>query len=90
MAADEAALQAGAAVDRDVSRRERAEPGRDAVVRPRVLGQRLDDPAAGGHGGERVLRQLDPGSVPCHSQDVVRARRGGPERDAACYGHAPD
>ena len=40
---DEAALQLGAQLRRDVPVGQRAEPGRDAVVRHGVVGQRLDD-----------------------------------------------
>ena len=46
--ADQAALQLGAAVDRNVLGRERPEPRRDPVVRLVVVGQLLDDLAAGG------------------------------------------
>jgi hypothetical protein len=46
--ADQAALQRGTRLDRDVPGGKRPEPGGDAVVRLGVVGERLDDLAAAG------------------------------------------
>ena len=64
VAADEAALEAGALVGRDEGRRERAEPGRDAVVRVRVDGERVDDRAGGGDARPRLRIEHDARAVP--------------------------
>ncbi len=74
--ADQARLQAGAQFGGDVPVGQRAEPGRDAVVRLGVVGQRLDDVAAALDRLAGVVVDLDPGAVPGDGDDVLRVRAG--------------
>ncbi len=84
--ADERALELDAALDRDVPVGQRAEPGGDPVDRRGRAGQGVDLGAAGRHGGDRRIGQLDAGSVARHRDHVVErhARRG--EGDGAGHG----
>ena len=84
MAEHERALQLLALGDRDVLGRERAEPGRDAVVRPVLAGELIDDGAGGGHRVERGRVELDLLAEPRDGDDIVERRGTGAERD----GHA--
>ena len=59
--ADERALELDAALDRDVPVGQRAEPGGDPVDRRGRAGQGVDLGAAGRHGGDRRIGQLDAG-----------------------------
>ncbi len=58
--ADEAALQSGAVSRGDVLGGQRAEPGGDAVMRLRIVGQRLDDIPARADGLARLVAQPNP------------------------------
>ena len=85
--ADQAALQLGAAVDRDVLGRERPEPGRDPVVRLVVGGQVLDDLAAGGDLDLGVGGELYRRAVPRHRHDIGEAERPGAHDDGVHASH---
>ena len=74
VAADQAALQCNPPVRRDVPRGERPEAGGDAVVRPHVAGERLDDLATGGDLSERLAGELHRRVVPGDGDDVVEGR----------------
>ena len=74
MAADQAALQRDPPVRRDVPRGERPEAGGDAVVRPRVTGERLDNLATGCDLGKRLAGELDRRVVPGDGDDVAEGR----------------
>ncbi len=69
--ADERALELGPQLGRDVPRRERSEAGRDAVVRDRVVGERLDDRAARADALPPGLGHLDVRVVSGDGDDVV-------------------
>ncbi len=78
---DDVALQLGAQVLTDVPGREGAEPGRDAVDGLGLGGERVDDLARGGEGGEGLLGELDPGVVPGDGDDIRCGRSGRPQHD---------
>ena len=84
--AHEARLQLGAAVLGDERGRERAEAGRDAVVRLGVGGESLDDRAARGDALEGLGVEHDGGSVPGHGDDVVDRERSGADGDGCREG----
>ena len=71
MAEHEGTLQLLALRYRDVLGRQRAEPGRDAVVRPLLAGELIDDGAGGGHRVERSGVELDPLAEPRDRDDVL-------------------
>jgi len=81
MAADQRALELGAALHRNLLARECAEAGRDAIVRRRVCGERLDDRASGCHPGKRLDGQLDSRVMACDRDDVIERERANPERN---------
>ncbi len=69
VAEHERTLQLRATLDGNLLRGESAESGRDAVVRVRVVGERVDDGAAFRHLGERVGRDAHACAVAGHSND---------------------
>ena len=75
MAADQAALQLGAEVRRDVARCQRSEARGDAVIRHVGHGEVLDNLAALRDLGQRLTGELDAYAVPCDVDHV-----GGRER----------
>ena len=75
VAAHERPLQLLALLERNVLRRERAEAGRDAVVRSRIIRERLDDAAGCRHRRDRVGRELDARAVPRNGHDLVDGQR---------------
>jgi hypothetical protein len=79
--ADQRALQLGPQVGRDLARGERAEAGRDAVVRLRVAGERVDDRARALDLRQRLVRQHDARTAARDRDDVVDARRPDAYRD---------
>jgi hypothetical protein len=70
VAADQAALQLGAALGRDVAQGERAEAGRDAVVRALVADEGVDDRTGAGDLGEGVRPEGDGRPVAGDGDDV--------------------
>ena len=75
VAADQAALQLRAQLNRDLFGGQRAEAGADAVVRHVVVHQRLDHLSRRGHRGQRLLAEFNGGAVTGDGDDV-----GGGER----------
>jgi hypothetical protein len=76
--ADQAALELGPPLRRDVRGGERAEAGGDPVVRPVVLGELLHDVAAAGDLGQGVVGQPHAGPVPGDADDVLGGHRADP------------
>ena len=73
VAADQAEPGAGPAAGRDVPGGQRAEAGRDAVMRSRLVGERVDPGPGAGHLGEGVLGELDPGVAAGDRDHIGRA-----------------
>jgi hypothetical protein len=80
--ANQAALKLNTAVGGDVPRCQRAEPGRDAIVRLRVVGERLDDGAALRDELERLRSQLHGRATTRNGEDIGEGEGGGPDHDA--------
>jgi hypothetical protein len=76
--ADEAALELGPPIQGDLRGGQRAEPGGDAVVRPVVLGQLVDDGPAAGDLGQGLVGQPDAAATPRHPDDVLRGHWADP------------
>jgi hypothetical protein len=77
--ADEARLQLAAALGRDEGRRQRAEAGRDAVVRFGVVGEALDEPAPR-RSASRRRRRSRPRAMAGHGDDLGGCRGRAPTR----------
>ena len=75
--ADQRALQLGALLDGDVPRGQRAEAGRDAVVRLGVVRQPADHLAGAPHLGQGLVGQAHRGTVARDPHDVLDAERAG-------------
>ena len=75
MRPDQRTLQVGAALDRDVRRRERAEAGRDSVRGPLRGRERFDLRARRGHRLDRIERQLDLDVVASDREYLLRGQR---------------
>ena len=88
VAADQAALQLDALLARDVQRRQRAEAGRDAVVRVHVVGERVDRPRVSRDAGERLGGQLDRREVARDVDDLLEGRRADADLDRGWLEHA--
>ncbi len=80
--AHQAALQLGPQPGRDVPVGQRTEPGGHAVVRDRIVGQRLHDGPAGPDGLLRLGRQLHARAVAGHGDHRRPGHRSDPHRDA--------
>ena len=87
VAADQAALQLGAQRRRDVAAGERAEAGRDAVVRAGVLDERVDDGARALDLADRVLGERDRRAVARDGDDVLDGRRADADDDGLLCVH---
>ena len=72
--ADQARLQLGAALRRDERGRERAEAGRDSVVRLGIVGESLDERAGCRDPLERGGVEHHAGAVPSDGDDIVGAQ----------------
>ena len=81
--ADEARLQLQPALGGDEGRRERAEAGRDAVVRLGVVGETLDEGAGCRDPHHRGGIELDARAVTGDGDDVLGAQRRGADGDGA-------
>ena len=75
---NQAALQLGAQLDRDVAGGQRAEAGGHSVVRLEVVGQRLDHCAAASYLGPRLRSDLDRCGTAGHRDNVGEQERPRP------------
>ena len=78
-------LQLGALRDRDVPRGQRAEAGGDAVVRRRVVGERLDHLPADLQLVLRLRGEHDGGAVPGNGDDLGGGQGGGANAHEGCW-----
>ncbi len=81
MGANQAALQLGSKLERDVPGGQRTETGGDAVHRGRVVGELLDARAARGDRAERVVGDRHGGAMARHAYDVLEGDRADPHDD---------
>ena len=81
-----ASAAAGRAARRDLLGGQRAESGRDAVVRLGVGGERLDHGAARGHGPQRIRLEFDDRAAPGDRDQLVEADGANTERHRRLVG----